>query len=100
MLTQQQLAFENARYVAEQRSEFDVLIEGPTSDQPEDIHLYTGRCYHQAPQVDSLTYVRSARQRAPGELVRCTIVDADGYDLVAQPTEERGAAGSLPILDP
>src|SRR5206468_10035734 len=29
MLAQQEIAFENAKYVAENRSQFDVLIEGP-----------------------------------------------------------------------
>lgn len=112
MLAQQTIAFENAKYVAQNRSAFDVLIEGeatssasrgsPTpveqrgttkrdarhADVPARSSLYTGRCYHQAPQVDSVTYVHSEKRLSPGDLVRCTIVDADGYDLIARPSDE------------
>ena len=107
MLAQQRLAFENARYVAEQQSQFDVLIAGAaagqttglaTTDVTDAGTLFTGRCYHQAPEVDSLTYVHSTRALAAGELVRCTIVDADGYDLVARPTAELEKATSLPVI--
>jgi ribosomal protein S12 methylthiotransferase len=116
MLAQQEIAFENAAYVARQRSQFDVLIEGGAADvtvvrtrrkdaaaghMPQHApnrtshdgfdtpSLYVGRCYHQAPQVDSLTYVLSAQPLSRGELVRCTIVDSDGYDFIAEPTARR-----------
>jgi len=137
MLTQQAIAFENARYVAEQRCQFDVLIDGeveaaaadagddrsggreaasgvsqawrggqderpsPPTPLPEgegSMHLSVGRCYHQAPQVDSVTYVRSIEPLAPGELVRCTIVESDGYDLIARPTAELERKASLPLM--
>jgi ribosomal protein S12 methylthiotransferase len=107
MLTQQRIAFENAAYVAEQRCQFDVLIDGPAAggtaglDTPgvtQRGRLFAGRCYHQAPQVDAMTYVHSADDLVPGELVRCTIVDSDGYDLVAQPTAQLERAVALPIL--
>lgn len=106
MLLQQRIAFENAAYVAEQRCQFDVLIDGPTAAGTTGRattgvigagQLYTGRCYFQAPQIDSLTYVHSTEQLSPGELVRCTIVDADGYDLVAQPTDQLERRVRLPI---
>jgi ribosomal protein S12 methylthiotransferase len=106
MLAQQRIAFANAAYVAEQRSQFDVLIDGQAAGQtrgrattgvsPEG-RLYVGRCYHQAPQVDSLTYVHSATPLAPGELVRCTVVASDGYDLIAQPSEQTERKVALPI---
>ncbi|MHC5114422.1 MAG: 30S ribosomal protein S12 methylthiotransferase RimO [Planctomycetota bacterium] len=105
MLAQQDLAFENAKYVAEQRSQFDVLVDAPaateglaTAGVADAGRLYTGRCYHQAPQVDSLTYVHAERELSPGELVRCTIIDADGYDLIARPTEELERTVALPIM--
>ena len=34
---------------------------------------------------------------AAGELVRCTIVAADGYDLIAVPVEELERKVSLPL---
>jgi ribosomal protein S12 methylthiotransferase len=107
MLAQQAIAFDNARFVAQHQSQFDVLIEGPAAGRTQGRRttgvsragkLYTGRCYHQAPQVDSLTYVHSAETLAPGELVRCTVVDADGYDLIAQPTEQLEKKVALPVI--
>jgi hypothetical protein len=35
---------------------------------------------------------------SPGELVRCTIIDADGYDLIARPTHQLETSTSLPII--
>jgi ribosomal protein S12 methylthiotransferase len=107
MLAQQQVAFENAAYVAEQKCQFDVLIEGPaaggsaalaTTGVTQGGALYAGRCYFQAPQIDSMTYVMSQDPLAPGELVRCTVVDSSGYDLVAQPTTELGRKVQLPVV--
>ncbi len=60
-------------------------------------YQYRGRCYHQAPQVDSITYVHSREKLAPGELIRCTIVDADGYDLIARPSADLENKISLPL---
>ena len=60
--------------------------------------LYVGRAYHQAPQVDSVTYVQATNDLSPGELVRCKVVAADGYDLIARPVEELSKKLSLPIL--
>jgi ribosomal protein S12 methylthiotransferase len=102
MLLQQRIAFENAQFVAEQRCQFDVLIDNAAPiDEASNggEKLYVGRCYHQAPQVDSLTYVQSVEPLSPGELVRCTIVDAEGYDLIAQPTEQLERTMSLPIME-
>ncbi len=107
MLAQQEVAFENAAYVAEQRCQFDVLIEGPaaggsaalaTTGVSQGGILHAGRCYFQAPQIDSMTYVMSAKKLAPGELIRCTVVDSSGYDLVAQPTEDLEKKVQLPIM--
>lgn len=104
MELQQKLAFEQAAYLAEQFDEeapttsgvqFDVLIDAPT--QTEGVattgvgaggKLYRGRAYFQAPQIDAVTYVQSRTALSPGELVRCTIVGSDGYDLVARPCSE------------
>ena len=60
--------------------------------------LHVGRAYFQAPQIDSLTYVHSSSPLASGELVRCTVVASDGYDLIAQPTEDVGRAVQLPVV--
>ncbi len=125
MLAQQEIAFENAAYLAEQGAEFDVLIDAPGSEDKgascagEDAGgvrragtvsdgagassggawvISGGRCYHQAPEIDSVTYVQARERLSPGELVRCTIVDADGYDLIARPSAELEKRTSLTIL--
>ena len=110
MLAQQQIAFENAAYVAEQRCQFDVLIErsadskvhrankdSPSGAAHLSARVHVGRCYHQAPQVDSITYVRTRNALSPGELIRCTIVESDGYDLIAQPSIELEKKIALPV---
>lgn len=110
MLTQQAIAFENMAYLAEERCQFDVLIDGPKrGEEPSSpaplptgegsaMHHHVGRAYFQAPQIDSVTHVQSIRPLSPGELVRCTIVDSRGYDLVARPTEDLERRTSLPLL--
>jgi len=95
MLTQQRVAFENASFVAQEACQFDVLIEGASADRDQ---TFVGRCYHQAPEVDSQTHVRSTETLSPGEVVRCTIVDADGYDLIAEPSEQRQRVLGLPVI--
>jgi ribosomal protein S12 methylthiotransferase len=107
MLAQQELAFENAAFQAEQKVQFDVLVDGPaagrtagraTTGVTQGGTLHVGRCYHQAPQIDSLTYVLSREPLAAGELVRCTVVGSDGYDLVAQPTSDIERKVILPVV--
>jgi len=107
MLAQQEIAFENMAYLAEQRAQFDVLIDGAstggakgrrTSGVSRGGAMHTGRAYFQAPQIDSMTWVFSERALAPGELVRCTVVSSDGYDLVAQPVDELEKRVALPVL--
>ncbi len=119
MLLQQKLAFEDARAIA---AEFDqsnplapdgkvrgvqleVLIDEPlrsvgksTSGVSEGGKLYRGRTYFQAPQIDAVTLVQSREKLSAGELVVCTIVGADGYDLIARPTAELERRVGLKIL--
>ncbi|MBX3358126.1 MAG: 30S ribosomal protein S12 methylthiotransferase RimO [Phycisphaeraceae bacterium] len=106
MELQQRIAFAQAEYLAEQFDEkkptqsgvqFDVLIDSATPTRGlatsgvtggKSGRLHQGRAYFQAPLIDALTYVHAKRDLSPGELVRCTIVAADGYDLIARPVEE------------
>jgi len=111
MRAQQEVAFaRNERYVAEKR-EFDVLIDGvhetfdhdhasPTSSvtpHPSTI-THVGRTCQQAPDIDSVTHVRSRQPLSPGELVRCRVVGTDDYDLVAAPIEEADGRVSLAVV--
>jgi ribosomal protein S12 methylthiotransferase len=116
MALQQKIAFEQAAFLAEQFDEkspapqttgvqFDVLIDAPlasrglaTSGVGRGGRLYKARAYFQAPGIDSVTFVQSGEKLAAGELVRCTVVGSDGYDLVARPTAELDKRVGLTIL--
>ena len=111
---QQQIAFEQAAYVAEQFDEhdpintghrFDILIEKSTGSEAmatsgvsEGGRLYQGRAYFQAPAIDAATFVQSRTPLSPGELVRCVIVGSSGYDLIARPVDEVEKKVSLSVL--
>jgi len=114
MELQQKIAFEQTAYMAEQFDEnrptesgvqFDILIDAATRTRGKQTSgvtagggLYTGRTYFQAPQIDAVTYVHAKKRLVPGELVRCTVVASDGYDLVARPVEELEKRVTLNVL--
>jgi ribosomal protein S12 methylthiotransferase len=117
MELQQRIAFEQGAFLAEQFDEsrptetgvqFDVLIDAAArttghatpgvSGKGGGGKLYTGRTYFQAPMIDASTYVHSTRALSPGELVRCTIVASDGYDLVARPVDELEKKVALKVI--
>jgi ribosomal protein S12 methylthiotransferase len=113
MELQQKVAFKRAAAVARDFDEknpksgrkLDVLIDAglkttgqKTSGVSAGGRLYQGRTYFQAPQIDSVTYVHSKEKLASGELVRCTVVASDGYDLIARPTVELDKKVGLKVL--
>lgn len=114
MLAQQEIAFARAREVAsrfdpgrplDSGERVDVLIDRElrtsgrkTAGVSLGGRLYEGRTKAQAPMVDSVTFVQSRQKRSPGELVRCVVVDSDGYDLIARPVEELERRASLRIV--
>ena len=59
---------------------FDVLIDSQSSEGK---NLWLGRTYADAPDVDGVIWV-SGSNLAPGDMVSCEIVAAEGYDLVAR----------------
>jgi ribosomal protein S12 methylthiotransferase len=104
MLAQQQIVFERHRRAAESRLGQEVLIDRQaasrgrkTAGVGEGGRLYIGRTRQQAPDIDGSVYLQSRQALAPGEVVACTVVDADGYDLVARPTQEIHTKFSLPL---
>lgn len=77
MAAQQEVAFDwNARQVGRR---LDVLIDRPL---PEEKHVWLGRSYADAPDIDGLVYV-TGRKARPGKIVPCEIVTWRDYDLVA-----------------
>ena len=103
MGTQQQVVFARNEQMVEDGRTFDVLIDNEYAEvEYEGIRApmtrYAGRTYQQAPDIDATTYVDAKAEFAPGELVRCEIVDYDGYDLIARPVDELEGKVSLPLL--
>ncbi len=114
MAAQQEIAMDQAAFLADQfdpqkptmtGAQFDVLIDVATGSEVEPTagvsdggRLFKGRTYFQAPQIDSTTLVVAKGNIGVGELVRCTIVGSDGYDLIARPVEELEKKVSLNLL--
>lgn len=104
MLAQQEVVLERNRRIAESKKQYDVLIDGATETSGratagvgEGGHLYVGRTYQQAPDIDGVTYVQSREPLTVGEVVKCTVTDAADYDLVAVPVEQTHRRIRLPI---
>jgi ribosomal protein S12 methylthiotransferase len=119
MALQQRIVFARNKALAEQFDEskpldakgkargkqVDVLIDAPlrtsgkkTTGVSDAGTLSQGRTTAQAPQIDGVTFVHSKEKLAPGELLRCVIVDWDGYDLIAKPLGELEKKVGLKIL--
>ncbi len=105
MIAQQKSVFDRHQALAMSKRELDVLIDGPTkiagrktTGVGDGGGLYIGRTYQQAPQIDGVTFVQSRTKLAAGELVRCAVVESDGYDLIAKPTAELTTNISLPLM--
>ncbi|GIW88876.1 MAG: ribosomal protein S12 methylthiotransferase RimO [Isosphaeraceae bacterium] len=63
----------------------DVLID---RSEPGGEGIWAGRSYADAPEVDGQVYV-AADDLRPGDLLRCEVVEALEYDLVARPARPR-----------
>jgi len=61
----------------------DVLVERLAGDDED----CAGRAAHQAPEVDGECVLLDADGVAPGDLVRCRVIAAEGVDLVVSPLE-------------
>ncbi len=77
MAVQQEIAFAwNASWVGKR---MDVLLDRHITGQKD---AWVGRSYADAPEVDGQVYV-TGEGLAPGTIVPCEVVAAQGYDLVA-----------------
>jgi ribosomal protein S12 methylthiotransferase len=81
MEVQQRVAFEWSRQQVGRT--LDVLIDAPSPDQE---HVWLGRSYADAPEIDGNVYVLGRRVR-PGTFVPTEIIEAQGYDLVGKIVE-------------
>nr|WP_231615927.1 30S ribosomal protein S12 methylthiotransferase RimO [Novipirellula artificiosorum] len=81
MAIQQQIAFDWTQ--SRVGTIDDVLIDAPLPDEE---GVWIGRTRGEAPDIDGIVYVSGAGKKQKirvGDMVRCEIVAADGYDLVA-----------------
>ena len=103
MGTQQQVVFARNETLADEGAVFDVLVDEVFAQVEYEgvkapMTRYAGRTYQQAPDIDSTTYIDSKNTFAPGEVIRCQIVDSEEYDLIARPVDELEGKVSLPLL--
>jgi len=98
MLTQQANVFARNEAAAREGQEETVLIDAVEAG--DDGLLGLGRSRRQAPDIDGIHRVIGYDDPAPGELVRCRVVAADGYDLVARPvaTFPSESGVTLPVV--
>ena len=98
MLLQQEIAFAKASKAAVDGIKHDVLIDAYLGETVEgEIHLYQCRTKQQAPDVDACTILMAETKQTIGAVIPCTIVDSDGYDMIARPTTELEKVVSLPL---
>jgi len=98
MLLQQEIAFARAALAAKDSEVHHVLIDayqGETGGG--ELHVYQCRTKQQAPDVDACTILMSEEKQTIGSIISCTIVDSDGYDMIARPTNEFEKVVSLPL---
>ncbi|WP_210396903.1 30S ribosomal protein S12 methylthiotransferase RimO [Motiliproteus sediminis] len=77
MTTQQRIS--EARMQARIGTEIDVLIDEVGDDGA------AGRSKADAPDIDGNVYLEGATGLQPGDIVRARVIDADAYDLWAEP---------------
>lgn len=78
MRLQQQIAIEKQKELIGRKLE--VLVETKTFDGK----YYVGRSYMDVPDIDGLTYVEMIDEALEGKFVKCEIIGANDYDLVAK----------------
>lgn len=62
-----------------------ILIDAEVDNSPgEHDHLYVGRSYAQAPDVDGVTYVKASKPIEIGNFCDVKIIEAQDYDLIAE----------------
>jgi ribosomal protein S12 methylthiotransferase len=80
MFAQQEVAF--ARAATMKGKTIEVLIDRPAGRELED--GYVARAHSQAPDIDSVTFVKSKTALHLGQLLDVKVTDYQAYDLVAE----------------
>ncbi len=84
MLLQQKISARKNRKLVGKT--LDVLIDGAGSledGKGREVPIYAGRTYRQAPEVDGMVFVKTARgvELAPGQVVKVKVTESTEYDL-------------------
>lgn len=78
MSLQQQIAIEKQKKLIGRQLE--VLVETKTFDRK----YYVGRSYMDVPDIDGLIYIEMIDEALEGKFVKCKIISANNYDLIAK----------------
>lgn len=78
MSLQQQIAIEKQKKLI--GKELEVLVETKTFDGK----YYVGRSYMEVPDIDGLIYIEMIDEALEGKFVKCKIISANNYDLIAK----------------
>lgn len=78
MQLQQEVSYDNGQEAVGQ--ELLVMIEGKLPEE----HVYVGRTYKDAPEVDGYIFVYSADELVTGDFAMVTVTGASEYDLIGE----------------
>lgn len=82
MELQQEIVFDAAESMV--GKEVLVMIEGKVADE----NAYVGRTYKDAPNVDGLIFINTARELMSGDFAWVTVTGAAEYDLIGELSDE------------
>ena len=82
MELQQEIVFDAAEAMV--GKEVLVMIEGKVADE----NAYVGRTYKDAPNVDGLIFINTARELMSGDFAWVTVTGAAEYDLIGELSDE------------
>ena len=82
MELQQEIVFDAAEEMV--GKEVLVMIEGKVADE----NAYVGRTYKDAPNVDGLIFINTARELISGDFAWVTVTGAAEYDLIGELSDE------------
>jgi ribosomal protein S12 methylthiotransferase len=83
MEIQQEIAFSHAR--GQVGKELEAIVDGADAEVP---GCFAARGHGDAPDIDCTVRLKGKSLR-PGDIVRCRVTGADGYDLLARAIKVR-----------
>ncbi|MBV8780761.1 MAG: TRAM domain-containing protein, partial [Phycisphaerae bacterium] len=87
-LTQQEVVFSRAAKM--ERQTIEVMVERPAGRVVED--GWVARSQSQAPDIDSVVFVKSNEPLHPGQFINVRVTDYRAYDLIAEVPRKKARA--------